>query len=192
MVNLMQIPQQIPGVIVDTETTGLTMAGEICEIGIIDAVTGEILLSTLVKPMFPIPADASAIHGITNEAVADAPSWVDLFGHFVKAVHGQKIFAYNAQFDFKMVAQSSEKHGLPDPKYPMVDVMKPYAKMFGEPGRYKDPKWQKLTKAAADQGIDISDLQAHRAVSDCEITRRLMHKMRNNDIKTFKDLYKKH
>lgn len=188
----MQLPP-MQGVIVDTETTGLTMSGEICEIGIIDAVTGEIILSTLVKPLFPIPDDAAAIHGISNEDVADAPSWLDIFGRFVKAVHGQRIFAYNAEFDFRMIAQSSEKHGLPDPKYPMIDVMKPYAKMFGEPSQFKgDARWQKLTKAAADQGIDISGLQAHRAVSDCEITRRLMNKMRNSDIKTFKDLYKKH
>ncbi|WP_374188802.1 exonuclease domain-containing protein, partial [Shewanella morhuae] len=49
------------------------MGSEIVEISIIDAVSGEILLDTLVKPVGVIPDDVIAIHGITNEMVADAP-----------------------------------------------------------------------------------------------------------------------
>ena len=61
--------------ILDTETTGLYDDAEIVEISIIDE-NGGVLLDTLVKPLKPIPAEATAIHGITNEMVATAPTWV--------------------------------------------------------------------------------------------------------------------
>ena len=48
--------------ILDTETTGLYDDAEIVEISIIDE-NGGVLLDTLVKPLKPIPAEATAIHG---------------------------------------------------------------------------------------------------------------------------------
>lgn len=163
-------------VIVDTETTGVDNKAQICEIGMIDALTGDILLSTLVKPTVEIPQGAIDVHGISNEMVADAPCWRDIFGHYLSLVRGKKIYAYNAKYDERLVKQTSEIHNIPGLRYPWVDVMVPYSDMYGEPNRRypTQGRWQKLTNAAAQQGIDISDLQAHRATSDCEITRRLM------------------
>ena len=60
--------------ILDAETTGLGEDAEIVEITIIDT-TGKPLINTLVKPSTPIPAEATAIHGITNEMVRHAPTW---------------------------------------------------------------------------------------------------------------------
>lgn len=62
-------------VILDTETTGLTLRNQIIEINVID-LTGKILLNSLVKPTINIPAEAASIHGITNEMVHDAPSYI--------------------------------------------------------------------------------------------------------------------
>ncbi len=62
-------------VILDTETTGLTLRDQIIEINVID-LTGKILLNSLVKPTINIPAEAASIHGITNEMVHDAPSYI--------------------------------------------------------------------------------------------------------------------
>lgn len=53
-------------IILDTETTGLDNTAEIVEISVIND-QGEVLLDTLIKPTKPIPGDATAIHGITNE-----------------------------------------------------------------------------------------------------------------------------
>ncbi|MEF1296078.1 3'-5' exonuclease, partial [Vibrio parahaemolyticus] len=36
-------------------------------------------------------------------------------------------------------------------------------------------KWQSLSNACAQQNVDVSDLTAHRALADCEMTRRLIH-----------------
>ncbi len=71
---------------IDTETTGLGDDAEIVEICIIDS-HGFIMLNTLIKPTKPIPDEAIAIHGITNEMVAFAPAgliyagqWRNYFG----------------------------------------------------------------------------------------------------------------
>ncbi|MFJ2900325.1 exonuclease domain-containing protein [Streptomyces sp. NPDC087218] len=59
--------------ILDTETTGLDYDSRIVEIAVTTA-AGTVLLDTLVNPGAPIPAEAAAIHGITDVMVADAPS----------------------------------------------------------------------------------------------------------------------
>ncbi|ENV6063182.1 hypothetical protein ACFKAU_004617, partial [Vibrio parahaemolyticus] len=40
---------------------------------------------------------------------------------------------------------------------------------------HEDYKWQSLSNACAQQNVDVSDLTAHRALADCEMTRRLIH-----------------
>lgn len=60
-------------VILDTETTDLR--GYICDIAIIRATTGEVLMNTLVNPGVPIEPGAQAVHGITDADVAGAPSF---------------------------------------------------------------------------------------------------------------------
>jgi DNA polymerase III subunit epsilon len=62
--------------LLDTETTGLDFA-EVVEIAIINH-NKEVLLNTLVKPLDPIPDEAIAIHGITNEMVETATSFASI------------------------------------------------------------------------------------------------------------------
>ncbi len=65
---------QLKPVYLDTETTGLDSRSEIIEICILDH-DGRVLLDSLVQPVGDIPADASAVHGITTAMVQDAPTW---------------------------------------------------------------------------------------------------------------------
>ncbi|MEV4342201.1 3'-5' exonuclease [Streptomyces sp. NPDC049590] len=54
----------------DTETTGLTGTARIVEIAV-TTVSGTVLLDTLLNPGEPIPAQATAIHHITDAMVQD-------------------------------------------------------------------------------------------------------------------------
>ncbi len=63
-------------VVLDTETTGLDAAFPV-EVSVL-AVDGTVLPDTLVDPGMPIPAAATAIHGITDEMVAGAPRFADV------------------------------------------------------------------------------------------------------------------
>jgi DNA polymerase-3 subunit epsilon len=60
-------------IILDVKTTGLDGDSEIVEIAIIDLDENP-LFETLIKPVSLIPEEATAIHGITNEMVENAPS----------------------------------------------------------------------------------------------------------------------
>ena len=60
-------------VVFDTETTGLDGGAEIVEISCVNG-RGEVLLDTLVRPASPIPADATAVHGIGCDDVLGKPA----------------------------------------------------------------------------------------------------------------------
>jgi hypothetical protein len=64
-----------PIVYLDTETATLLGAPHLLEIGAVRVVDGEAIdrFDTLVRPQVPIEAEATAIHGIPDDAVRDAP-----------------------------------------------------------------------------------------------------------------------
>jgi DNA polymerase-3 subunit epsilon len=99
-------------VILDTETTGLKDA-EIVQIGVLGP--GEtVLLDTYVKPLFPIPAAASSIHGIRDEDVEDAPILVALLPQLADLLHGKRTLVYNAVFDRETLSGCLERRWCPD------------------------------------------------------------------------------
>ena len=174
-------------VIFDTETTGVDIHDEVIELGIIDAVTGEVLFHSYLKPICAIHPQALEVHKITPAMLEDAPTWNEVQPELIKILEHKKMIAYNIDFDARLLAQTALVHKASDDLYEfwvgrsgwMVYApcaMLWYAQYFGVWNNYRnDWKWQKLVNAAEQQNIDISDLTAHRAVSDCEITRRVIH-----------------
>jgi DNA polymerase-3 subunit epsilon len=98
-------------VILDTETTGLYGA-EIVEIAIIDC-TEKTLLDTLIKPSIPIPAEVPEIHGITDEMVATAPIFPEIYPRIAETLKNKRVIIYNASFDIKILAYCCRLHNLP-------------------------------------------------------------------------------
>lgn len=171
------IPLDNNSVILDTETTGLSDI-EICEISIIDS-SGNVLLDSLIKPIKPIPEDATAIHGISNEMVADAPTFAELNPEIIKILSDKKIIIYNAQFDVKALISAAEISKVDASAYRTMIAksecaMLAYSRYYGEPGKYSGNKWHKLVAACEQQHIDISSITAHRAKADCLMTLALI------------------
>lgn len=173
-------------VTLDTETTGLGNDAEIVEIAIVDF-DGTPLINSLVKPVNPIPADATAIHGITNEMVANAPDLLTLFKDINEVLNNRQVMIYNADYDLRLLDQSFAAHlNSIHPGYhylckPQIEsfmkqvkanshcMMALYAEHYGEwDERRKQFKWQRLTNAAAHYGVARPD--AHRALADCLMT----------------------
>lgn len=153
--------------ILDTETTGLHSGSEICQIAIINS-SGAVLLDTLVKPVHPIPAEATAIHGITNEMVADAPMWQYLTVR--NLIQNKNVIIYNADYDVTMLYRSTQAVTMTPFEWnyfaKFYCAMETFARIYGDwNARYKSFKWQKLATACAYYGIPIT--KAHGALEDC-------------------------
>lgn len=100
--------------ILDTETTGLYRDAEVIEVAILDA-RGRVLVDTRIKPQESIPAEATAIHGLTDADIANAPTLPEVWPHIWRALRGTLVLAYNAEFDERMRVQSAARYGLTRP-----------------------------------------------------------------------------
>lgn len=154
-------------VILDTETTGKDPeTAEIVQIGIM-ALNGQVLLDSLVKPPIPIPAEATAIHHITDEMVAQAPTLAELHPQIEGGLSGAIVIVFNARYDANVLNNCRRRAGLP--KFGVKQylcAMLEYAKFVGEWNpTYQNYKWQRLPEGD------------HTAIGDCWQTLELMRKM---------------
>lgn len=154
-------------IVLDTESTGLCSDDEVCEIAIVD-VEGTQLLDTLIRPCKPIPKEATAIHGITAAMVANAPSWPEVAEQFATVVTGRTVVTYNAAFDERLLRQTHQAHGLPQPALKTACLMQMFAAWNGEWDKGRDQwRWLKLIEAATE--CDTVTEGAHRAMADARI-----------------------
>ena len=161
--------QEADALILDTETTGLGSDAEIVQIAIID-LRGRVLLDTMVRPNGPIPAEASAIHGITFKTVAEAPTFKAIALDIRSILEGRRCLIYNRQYDYRLLRQSALLDGIaPHSAIPLSAqfecVMLPYSAWVGEPGKYREYRWQRLPSGD------------HSALGDCQATRRVLFRM---------------
>jgi DNA polymerase-3 subunit epsilon len=166
-------------VFIDTETTGFSGSDVVIEIGIVD-LHGKTLFQSLFKPGIPIPPDSIAIHHITEEMVADAPTWKDSWPAMEAVLKGRLVGMYNADFDLRMMKQTQERYWL---DWPLNDkhffcVMKLYAAFYGELStRSRGYRMHKLEAAGAAAGIDLPN--SHRAADDALLTAELFRYIAN-------------
>jgi len=157
----------------DTETTGLSRAAEVIWMSVVRS-DGSVALDTPIKPKGSIPAEASAIHGITEKDVEAAPLWPFVGREVEKMFFGQIAIAYNCDFDRRILDQSGDIWGLPPIMADYRCAMKPFAAIYGEPGKFGGYKWQKLTKAIT--FAKGQELPPHVALNDCFMTLELIRK----------------
>src|SRR5215472_6972328 len=120
-------PFMPPGdlVVVDVETTGwLTDAASITEIGAVRLTPGEprAEFSALVNPGVPIPADITALTGITDAMVAVAPTISEVLPAFLDFAGTAAMVAHNAEFDVSFLTAACEKCGIAWPQRTVIDT----------------------------------------------------------------------
>lgn len=176
-----------PIVIFDTETTGIGNDAEIVEIACIDG-GGEVLLWTKVKPVGNIPASATAIHGITDDDVRDAPTIIDLMPQLTKiwtqAGNGRAVYAYNLGYDARLLHQSFAAHGEEWPFTHEVDndLMRLYAEFHGEwSRRHGNYIWQSLGKAMDQCNLEFEG-DAHSALADSKASLAVLFHMATTEL----------
>jgi len=90
-------------IFIDLETTGLCPNNDrICQIGMVKPDGSE--FETLVNPEISIPQAVTAVHGITDERVKNAPRLVEVADTIIEALKSSNVFvAYNFLFDFQVL-----------------------------------------------------------------------------------------
>lgn len=165
----------------DTETTGLGPAAEIVNIAIVDS-AGAVLLDTLIKPYGAIDPGASAITGIFDETVKNAPTILDVLPKIRSIFSGRVIGAYNADFDFRILHESICRRAAADNvSVPLIDfdavfdVIRIGAMYYGEySARFGGWKNKKLKEVAARVGLEFNEADLHGARADAELTARVL------------------
>lgn len=100
----------------DLETTGIDIVNDrIVEISIlkIDISGNEEWLTSRINPGIPIPAAATAIHGISDVDVADAPPFAEMADSFASFMGDADIAGYNVlRFDVPLLAEEFLRAGV--------------------------------------------------------------------------------
>lgn len=124
-----------PLVCLDLEATGIDVAADrIVELTLvrIEPDGAVELLDTLVDPGRPIPAEASRIHGISDEEVGGAPTLAELAPSIMRLMRGTTLCGYNhGWYDLPLLAAELERAGQPfDPEaYRIVDACTIFKRM---------------------------------------------------------------
>ena len=132
---LMNLQLTKPIAFIDLETTGISITNDrIIEIAIVKiAADGTRLVKRkLINPGMPIPAGSTAVHGITDEMVKDAPSFKQVANECKQFMDHCDIGGYNSnRFDIPMLIEEFLRAGIEfsTEGRKFVDVQKIFHKM---------------------------------------------------------------
>ncbi len=153
-----------PWLTLDTETTGLGPYDVVVEIALV-ASHGEVLADTLTAPGRPTHRNATQVHGIGAEQLAEAPSWPsvwpDLQSHLRQV---DTVLAWNAAFDLRLIRQTCDRHNLP--------LQAPRILCLRHAFRDRHP-FTRSTLAAACLALGLPVRPRHRARADAEVARQV-------------------
>jgi DNA polymerase III subunit epsilon len=154
-------------IILDTETTGISPGDghRIVEIGCIELINyrkGD-QRQWYLNPDREIPREATKIHGITNEQVANAPRFADICADFIDFIKTDKLVIHNASFDMGFLNMELKKMALaPIAASQAIDTLSMARKKFpGSPAS--------LDALCRRFKIDNSNRTFHGALLDSEL-----------------------
>lgn len=104
--------KKVVEIVLDTETTGLDYTKErIIEFAAVRLENGKVkdTYQTLINPEQHIRKSSIAIHGITEDMVADAPTEKDVMGEIFEFIGDAPIVAHNAIFDYSFLNEASKR-----------------------------------------------------------------------------------
>ena len=106
---------QVPFLVMDTETTGLDVAHDrVISIGALRLCGGRMYRATsfdrLVNPGIAIPPRSTAIHGITDPMVTDAPPFADVYPALDRLMAETVVVGHQVAFDLAILRQECARH----------------------------------------------------------------------------------
>ena len=158
--------------VVDIETTGFDpMFDEIIEVaGIKYRGRNEVgRFQSLVKPDDGIPDYITALTGITNEMVTDAPGIEDVLPRFLEFIGEDIVVGHNVHFDVNFLYDYAEDFELKPFSNDLVDTLRLSRRLYPELQSHK------LSALAAHFGVEPDG--EHRALADCVTTQKCLSAM---------------
>ncbi len=155
----------------DTETTGIKPDKDrIVEIAAYDPVRN-LRFEKFVNPCCPIPAEATAIHHITDEMVASAPSFAQIGAEFIQFCEGDVVLIAhnNDNFDVHFLRNEFGRHTLEMPSWKFLDSLK-WAR------RYR-PDLPRHTLQFLREIYGIAANNAHRALDDVIVLHQIFQSL---------------
>lgn len=164
-------------IVIDTETTGVESAGsrmvELAAIELDSAGNKASQFNVLVNPGMPIPADATKLHGITDEMVKDCVNAEEAIRQFLAWLPGTVMVAHNAKFDVGILNFEAAMCRMPMPQGLTVIDTCEIAKAV------KATKNNKLSTLAEHYGL-VPEGELHRALADADLCRQLFNRYRTD------------
>lgn len=155
-------------IIFDTETTGFKPeeGHRLVEVGCLELFnhvqTGK-SFHRYLNPEREVPADATRVHGLTNEFLADKPLFAAVADEFLAFVGDAPLIAHNATFDMSFINAEllwSGRKPLPKDRY--IDTLTMARRMFpGAPAS--------LDALCKRFGVDNSGRNFHGALLDAQL-----------------------
>jgi|688.fasta_scaffold02054_16 DNA polymerase-3 subunit epsilon len=155
----------------DTETTGVRAEHDrIVEIAAFDPVRNK-TFEQLINPGCPIPKEASAIHKITDEMVANSPSFADVAAEFINFCDGDVVLIAhnNDNFDIHFLRHEFSRSELSFPSWKFLDTLK-WAR------RYR-PDLPRHTLQFLRETYGVPANNAHRALDDVVVLHQVFSMM---------------
>lgn len=162
-------------IVMDTETTGMNKLGvhyeghRIIEIGAVEVINRRLTgrnFHVYVKPDRLVDPEAYGVHGISDEFLADKPTFADVADEFLDFIRGGELVIHNASFDigFMDYEFGMLKRGIPktDTFCTITDSLLMARKLF--PGKRNN-----LDALCDRYQIDNTKRTLHGALLDSEI-----------------------
>jgi DNA polymerase III epsilon subunit family exonuclease len=173
----------------DLETTGLfPISCRIVEFGAVrfTLAAGELeTFEQIIDPECPIPAEATGVHGITDQMVRGMPTVAEALPRFLGFLVGSDavLMAHNASFDIGFVGLAMAKLGIPFPTNPVIDTLDVSRKYVPELGSHR------LEEVA--RYLRVADSEDHRGLSDSRLAMGVFERIvdRSARLKTVDDLF---
>ena len=159
-------------VILDTETTGLSVAEKhkVIEIGCIELnnqIPTNNLFHAHINPQRKVSEEAFKVHGYTEEFLSNKKTFNEIAEEFLKFIEGKKLVIHNAPFDLSFLNYELKllNKKIIDPKNVIDTLELARSKFPGSPNS--------LDALCKRYNIDNSKREKHSALVDCNLLKEV-------------------
>lgn len=176
-------------IVLDTETTGRDLAEghKVIEIGCLELINRRItkvFFHQYINPQRESEAGALAVHGITQEMLADKPLFADIIEPFLAFIKGAQLIIHNAPFDVGFLNHefqcAGKKYGQLLDHCTVIDTL-PLARQL-HPGQRNS-----LDALCKRYAVDNSHREFHGALLDAELLAKVYLAMTGGQTSLFSD-----